>query len=480
MPLPPRIPLVAVAAVLLLPLVPAVTVAADQRPANVPNVVLVLADDLGGGDLACYGSTYHRTPNLDRLASQGMRFTQAYAACPVCSPTRASILAGKSPARLHLTDWLPGRGDMPSQKLRRPVIEQHLPANEVTIAAALKPAGYASASIGKWHLGGPGFLPEQVGFDLNVAGTAAGSPKSYFSPYKVASLPDGPNLEYLTDRLTDEAVKFIRDNKDRPFFLYLPHFAVHIPLGAPDDLVEEYRKRAKPDAAQNNPIYAAMVQRLDASVGRLMQTLDELKLADDTILIFTSDNGGLSTKEGPNTPATSNAPFRAGKGYLYEGGVREPLIVRWPGAVKAGATSDTPVISTDLYPTILEACGVKPAGPTDGVSLLPVLKQSGGLPDRDLYWHYPHYSNQGGKPGGAIRRGDWKLIEFYEDMRVELYNLKDDAGERADLAAQEPEKTKQLRTALADWRRAVDAQMPTPNPAYKPPAAGGGRSGGAD
>jgi arylsulfatase A len=436
------------------------------------NFVFILIDDMGWKDVGCNGSTFYKTPNIDHLAAQGMRFTNGYAACPVCSPTRASIMTGKYPARLHLTDWLPGRTDRPSQKLLRPQFRQYLPLEEVTIAKALKPLGYASASIGKWHLGGKPYYPEQHGFDLNVGGTERGSPPSYFFPYKnpnfsIPTLPGGREGEYLTDRLTEEAEKFIDQNKDKPFFLYLAHYAVHIPLQAKKDMISKSQAKAKPGDEQNNPIYAAMVESVDESVGRVMRKLDDLGIADRTVIFFTSDNGGLSVKEGPNTPSTSNAPLRAGKGYLYEGGIREPLIVRWPGTAKAGSVCNVPVSSVDFSPTILEMAGL-PVQQIDGVSLISLLKQAGGLKRDALYWHYPHYSNQGGKPGGAILKGDYKLIEFYEDGKLELYNLKDDIGEKTDLASKIPQKAKEMRDMLNEWRKAVDAQMPTPNPDYKP------------
>ncbi len=451
-----------------------------------PNLVFILADDFGWRDLGCYGSTFYETPNLDRLAAKGMRFTDAYAACSVCSPTRASILTGKYPARLHLTDWLPGRPDRPDQKLNRPVILPHLPLEEVTIAEALKDAGYRTAFIGKWHLGGPGFYPDQQGFERNLGGCELGHPPSYFSPYRIPTLPDGPKGEYLTDRLTGEALKFIEANRDRPFFLYLAHYAVHNPQQAKADLIGKYRAKVaklppasepefRPEGRhqtrqiQNQPVYAAMVQSLDESVGRVLDKLAELGLEENTIVVFTSDNGGLSTAEGS---PTANAPLRAGKGWSYEGGVREPLLVRWPGVTPPGSVCRAPVMSTDYYPTLLEMARLplRPRQHRDGVSLVPLL-QGGTLPERPLFWHYPHYSNQGGGPSGAIRLGDFKLIEWFEDMRVELFNLQDDLGEQHDLAARMPEKVAALRQQLHDWRRRVDAQMPTPNPDYRPGSA---------
>ncbi len=448
------------------------------RAANLPNIVFILADDLGWADLGCQGSTFHQTPHIDALARQGMRFTDAYAAASICSPARASILTGKYPARLHLTDWLPGRKDMPSQKLLRPVIEQQLPLQERTLAEWLKPAGFVTGILGKWHLGANGFGPEQQGFDFCIGGSQGGTPPTFFYPYRTAQTPNfqvkglehGAEGEYLTDRLTAEAEKFIDANKEKPFFLYFPHFAVHIPLSAKPALVEKYKTVAP--SAQSNAIYAAVLESLDESVGRLMRKLEDANLADNTIFVFTSDNGGLSVKEGPNTPATSNLPLRAGKGHLYEGGIRVPLIIRWPGVVHAGSVCSTPVSTIDFLPTFLEALGVKPStnDVVDGVSLVPLLKESGTLARTNLFWHYPHYSNQGGKPSGAIRSGDFKLIEFYEDGAQELYNLKEDLSETNNLAGAQPKLASQLQARLDAWRRSTKAQMPLPNPDYNPNA----------
>ena len=453
---------------------------AQRRDAR-PNIVFILADDYGWRDLSCYGSGFYQTPNLDALAAQGMRFTNAYAACNVCSPTRASIMTGKYPARLHLTDWLPGRPDMPTQKLNRPQILQHLPLEETTIAQAFKEAGYATGFIGKWHLGGPNFYPDKQGFEVNIAGCQLGSPPSYFSPYKIPTLLDGPEGEYLTDRLTDEAVQFIGDHKDKPFFLYLAHYAVHNPQQAKANLLETWADLVsalpadEPEFAmdwgrkvrqvQNRPVYAAMIQSLDESVGRITKTLADLSLEKNTIVVFTSDNGGLSTAEG--TP-TSNLPLRMGKGWNYEGGIREPLIVRWSGMIKPASVCSAPMISTDYYPTLLEAAGLpmRLMQHIDGVSILPLLKGD-HLRERPVFWHYPHYSNQGGPPSGAVRLGNFKLIEFYEDDHVELYDLSHDISEKKDLADTMPEKAKALREMLHDWRKDVDAQMPTPNPDFK-------------
>lgn len=441
-----------------------------RLPAAVrPNVVVIVLDDFGQRDCGCYGSTYYRTPNIDRLAKDGLRFTHAYAACPVCSPTRAALLTGKYPARLNLTDWLPGRGDRPDQRLNRPEIHQQLPLEETTIAESLKAAGYVTAHCGKWHLGGDGFGPTSQGFDINIAGDHTGTPLSYFAPYRnknrtIPGLENAPDGEYLTDRLAAEAVKLIASNKSRPFFLYLPHYAVHTPLRAKPDIQAKYS--GKPAGGQqSNPIYAAMVESADAAIGRVLQALDDKGLSANTLVIFTSDNGGLATGEGVNTPATSNAPLREGKGWLYEGGVRVPLIVRGPG-VKPGVT-DVPVCSVDMMPTVLDLCGIPANLPLDGVSLRPVLA-GGTLPPRPIFWHYPHYANQGGKPGGAVRDGNLKLVEFYETGRHELFDVVQDLSESRNLAAVQPEKVKELAAKLDTWRVALGAKMPTPNPNFVP------------
>ncbi len=429
------------------------------------NVVLILADDYGWTDVACFGSKYYETPHIDRLAHDGMRFTQAYSACTVCSPSRAAILTGRYPGRLHITDWIPG---LPPEnpKLLVPEWTKYLPLEEFTVANALHNAGYATASIGKWHLGGEPYYPDKHGFDLNVAGTEASNPKTYFAPYKIATLPEGPDGEYLTDRLGVEANRFIERMKDKPFFLYLAHFAVHLPVQSKEALIEKYRDKRQPGQAQNNAGYAGMIESMDDTVGSIRKKLEELKLADHTLVIFASDNGG-------RVPTTSNLPLRVGKGSCYEGGTRTPLIVYWPGVTKPGTVCETPVIGMDLFRTILEVVGVKAGAERalDSVSLVPLLRQAGTLKRDELFWHYPHYQHYqlgGTTPYGAIRKGDFKLIEFFSDMRVELYNLREDLGEQHDLAAKMPEKAEELRSRLHAWRKEVGAQMPTPNPAYDP------------
>jgi len=423
-----------------------------------PNVIFILIDDMGQRDVGCYGSKCYESPNIDKLAAGGMRFTDGYAACPVCSPTRASIMTGKYPARLHLTDWIAGHVQ-PKAKLKIPDWTKYLPLEETTIAEALKPAGYVSACIGKWHLGNKEYYPGEQGFDVNIGGYERGQPPSYFSPYNIPTMENGADREYLTDRLGDEALKFIEKNKERPFFLYFPNYAVHTPLQAKKDITDKYLAKGLPAKGQNGATYAAMIQSVDENIGRIMKKLDELGIADNTIIFFMSDNGGL---EG----VTSNAPLRAGKGTLYEGGIREPWIVKWPGAVKPGTTCSVPVISTDFYSTILEMVGAAPDGAKtlDGLSIVPLLKGTGSIQRDALYWHYPHYHVT--KPGGAIRCGDFKLIEYYEEGKLELYDLGKDLSETTDLAAKMPEKAAELRKKLDDWRKSVGAQMPTANPAY--------------
>jgi arylsulfatase A-like enzyme len=429
---------------ILLPLLTAGAVA-DAKPAR-PNIVFILADDLGINDLGCYGRKDHRTPNLDRLARDGMRFTASYAACPVCSPTRAALMTGKSPARLHLTTFLPGRADCPAQKLLHPKINMQLPLEEKTLAEYLKEDGYASAAIGKWHLGGKGFLPTDQGFDLYHPGQAVTKPSD----------TEGGKGEY---DLTAKALHFLEANRDRPFFLYLAHNNPHIPFAAQES-------RVKANAGAFEPVYAAVIETLDDCVGRVLAKLDELKLADNTLVIFNSDNGGLHVPEGPHERITHNTPYRAGKGFLYEGGIRVPLIVRWPGKVKPGQTSDVPVITTDWLPTLLELTGHAVPNRLDGMSIAGLLTGKGAPAERPLFWHVPHYTNQGSRPGGAVRLGDWKLIEHYEDGTVELFNLAADPSETIDLSRKEPERTKDLRDRLAGWRKAVGAQENTVNPQF--------------
>ncbi len=455
---------------------------ASLAQARKPNFVFFLVDDLGYMDVGANNpNCFYDTPNVDRLAREGMRFTNGYAACPVCSPTRYSILTGKYPARVGATNWFSGR--RAGRFLPAP-FRDSMPLSEVTIAEALKEAGYRTAFFGKWHLGPTEeYWPENQGFDVNVGGHNRGSPPGgYFSPYKNPRLKDGPPGEHLPMRLASEACRVIEQFQDEPFFVYFAFYSVHIPLQAPRELVEKYKRKAerlglegRPEFAeeeqvwptqqprkvrilQKHPVYAAMVESMDRAVGMVLAKLDELDLADKTIVFFTSDNGGLATAEGL---PTSNLPLRGGKGWLYEGGIREPWLVKWPGVTKPGSTCDVPVISTDFYPTILQMAGLplRPEQHQDGVSLVPLLRGADRLAARPLFWHYPHYANQGGFPGGAIRLGDWKLIERYEDGRVHLFNLKEDLGERHDLAAGMPEKVRELRSRLHRWYKQVDARF---------------------
>ncbi len=441
-------------------------------PATPPwNVLFVLTDDLGWHDVGPYGNRFIDTPNLNRFAQHSVRFTNAYAACPVCSPTRASILTGQYPARLHLTDWIPGRRQFPTSRLLVPKFNQFLPVENQTIAEVLAPRGYRSASIGKWHMGGDGHLPTDRGFTTNIAGAAAGSPPRYFGPLELPGLTLEPG-ESLTQRLTYEGARFIAAGKPKPFFLYQSHFTVHLPLQAREEVIAKYRAR---DTGDVNPTYCAMVESADDSMGQLLKALDDSGQAGNTIVIFFSDNGGVRFQGAQPKPVTSNSPLRAGKGHLFEGGIREPLMIRWPGITRPGTTIDTPVSSVDFFPTICDAAAA-PAGTVDGRSLLPLLRGENSK-ERPLFWHYPHYSDQGGRPSGAIRLGDWKLIEFYEDGRLELFHLADDAGEQRNLVRREADRAKKLQGMLSDWRHSVNAAMPSPNPQYDPAHSGEGLTG---
>ena len=439
--------------------------AARAAPAK-PNFVFILADDLGARDLGCCGNPYYATPNLDRLAAQGARFTNAYAACPVCSPTRASILTGRYPVRTGVTDWITGRPSDPKGPVTTPRTATELKLEETTIPEALKPAGYRSASVGKWHLGSHGFYPTDQGFDVNIGGNESGSPPRsrlpYFGPFELPGLTAKEGA-FLPELLTRGAVDFIRRNTANPFFLYLAHYSVHIPLGA---RAEEVARHAAKAGGRYDPTYAAMVEALDASVGSVLSAIGQSGIADRTLVVFFSDNGGLNYEGKSKSRVTDNSPFRAGKGHLFEGGIREPLLMRFPGRIPAGAAIDVPVCSVDLMPTFCDLAGVK-SGPADGVSLMPLFRGR-KLRERALYWHYPHYSNQGGEPGGAVREGDWKLIEFYADGRRELFNLREDPGEKLNLAARRPEIARKLAAGLAAWRKETGAALPWKNPQADP------------
>ena len=447
-------------------------------------------DDLGWKDITCYGSSFYETPNIDKLASEGVRFTQAYAACPVCSPTRASILTGKYPATLRLTNFIGGGAK--GKGVDAPYIK-HLPLTEKSLATALKESGYKTYHVGKWHLGTKRYWPENHGFDVNIAGCLWGHPpRGYFAPYGIPTLKDGPRGEYLTNRLTDEAIKLIKNNGDEPFFMNLWYHAVHIPIQAPKEYKIKYREKAselgldkkktfekgeyfpcehkkklrvKRRLLQSDPAYAGMIQIVDENIGRLIKALEECGKLDNTIIIFTSDNGGLSTAEGS---PTCNLPLSEGKGWMYEGGTREPLIVRWSGVVEEGSVCDIPVTSPDFYPTFLEITGIdlNPKQHCDGTSIMPLLAGKSKLNRDAIYWHYPHYGNQGGTPGASIRAGDYKLIKFFEDNHVELYNLQEDISEENDLSSIQTEKRDELLNKLNIWLEKVEAKIPKPNPEY--------------
>ncbi|MDZ4405246.1 sulfatase [Prosthecobacter sp.] len=456
--------------------------------AEKPNVIFLLADDLGRQDLGCYGSTFYETPNLDRIAKEGALFTNGYAACPVCSPTRAAVQTGRWPQRTGVTDYI-GAAMKPELWKRNTLLlpapyTDRLAHEEVTMGEMMKSSGYATFFAGKWHLGPEGYWPENQGYDSNMGGVDRGGPYGpgkYFTPYNNPRLPDGPPGEHLPDRLATETCKFIEANKNKPFFACYSFYDVHTPLNARADLTAKYEEKRKklglePKFGREEPrdvrlvqehaVYAAMVEAMDLAVGKILSKLDELDLAKNTLIIFTSDNGGLSTSEGS---PTSNLPLRGGKGWLYEGGIREPLLIRWPAVLKAGQTIDTPVCSPDYFATLMDVAGGKTTTKVDGVSLRPLLEGKGDLPERSLCWHYPHYGNQGGAPGAAIRRGDWKLIQWFEKPdEPELYNLRDDLSETKNLATQEPKRVKTLLAELQAWQKDVGALLPVKNTAYNP------------
>ncbi len=453
-----------------------------------PNIVFILADDLGYKDLGCYGSTFYDTPNLDKLAKQGVLFTDAYAACPVCSPTRASLLSGQYPQRTGVVEWIgaaqPNRWKRNTKLLPAPYTTE-LPLETVTMAEMLKGQGYATGFFGKWHLGSEGFWPEDQGFDVNKGGTSSGSPPRgggrYFSPYNNPRLTDGPKGEHLPDRLATEVNTFMEANRDKPFLAYFSFYEVHGPHMTTPELQAKYEKRAQERGLkaewereeeadiyvrqnQTNPVFGGMVEAMDAAAGKVMDKLKELGLEENTIVVFTSDNGGVATAEGW---PTSIKPLRGGKGWLYEGGIREPLLVRWPGVATAGTVSKFPVNSPDFYTTFMNAASAQaPANqPLDGIDLKPVLQGQPVAP-RALFWEYPRYSNQGGAPGSVVRLGDWKLIHWFEGDKIELFDLSKDVGEQNDLAAQNSERVKAMTALLNNWRKEVGAQSPTLNPNY--------------
>ena len=446
----------------------------NRAGADKPNIVFILVDDLGWRDLQCYGSDFYETPNIDQLRSEGMMFSNAYSAAPVCSPTRASILTGKNPAHLRFTGHITriGRHRYPEHgRIVPPDDKMRVDLEEIMIPEALNGLGYASISIGKWHVGDEEeFFPTNQGFDINIAGYEDGSPPTYWGPYEIdrewnsviKNLPDRKAGEYLTDRLTDEAIKFIRNNNQKPFFTYLSYYSVHTPLEAPDSLVKKYEAKLKERPVQKSATYAAMIEKVDDNVGRLIEEIENLGLTNNTIVIFYSDNGGT-------TEATINTPLREGKGYLYEGGIRVPLIVKWPGRIRPNSNSDVPVISEDLLPTITDMVGegTHTASDVDGISLLPLLEEkSAGLNRDALCWYYPHYSPQAQMPGYAIQMGDYKLIEHYDPPKVELFNLENDISESENLAKQMPEKVEELKVAFDQWLKQMNPVMHTENPGF--------------
>jgi arylsulfatase A len=435
-----------------------------EKEQDPPNLLFILVDDMGWRDLGCYGHKIHETPNIDRLAIQGMRFTDAYAACPVCGPTRASIMSGKYPSRTGFTfNWLPPdyiefwNEGMPRN---RPAF---MKLEETTLAEALKAGDFRTAFVGKWHLGEKPYYPQHQGFDINVAGNHWGHPhEGYFSPYQLEHIEDGPEGEYLTDRLTSEAIRVMEDfsQTEKPWLMYMSYYTVHAPFHAKAEKIRKYKDKAQQENVELNAEYAAMVESLDENVGRILRWLDEKGLREKTIIVFTSDNGGFHM-------ATHNRPLRGYKGELYDGGIRVPWIIRWPGVTKPGSVCNKPVISTDLYPTILEMTGqsLRPEQHLDGVSLVPVLKGDEDFDRGPMVWHYPHYlPRHHAEPGSAIRSGDWKLIHYYEDGRQELYNLKNDIGESDNLFGRMPEKVAEMKALLDAMLEEHHAKIPSPDP----------------
>lgn len=490
--------------IVLLPLLFVQYTLGAQSKGKQPNVIVILADDLGWADLSSYGSTFYETPNLDKLASNGIRFTQNYATCPVCSPTRASMMTGKYAVKTGVTDWIKGRQEdgkaMPYEKLIAQPTAYQLALEEKTIAEYALENNYKTFFAGKWHLGEEEkYWPQYQGFQTNIGGWSKGSPTGrindttggFFSPYKNPTLPDGPTGEYLTDRLTNECLSFIERNQQTPFFLMYSLYAVHNPLQAPAALIKKYQAKQKELGIQNkdrfakdedwmkyengwrrrlvqdNPVYAAMIENMDWNIGRMLDKLKQLNLDDNTLVIFTSDNGGLSTAEGS---PTTNGPLRAGKGWLYEGGIRVPLIMYWKGKIIAGSISDLPVTTADLFPTIATAINenYRKEKNIDGENILQLLNKPQAYQNRKLYWHYPHYSNQGGKPGSAIREGNYKLIYNYEDESVELYDVVNDIAEKKNIASANQKIVNQLRKKLQKWQRETNALTPYKNPGYNP------------
>lgn len=456
---------------------------------------MILIDDMGWKDLSACGSTFYESPNIDALMQSGMSFDNAYASCPVCSPSRASILTGKYPATVGVTDWIDTSGECHPVKgylIDAPYIK-HLPKEEYNIARCFKDNGYNTFHVGKWHLGTEEYYPQHQGFDVNIAGCHLGHPHhGYFSPYMIENLEDGPDGEYLTDRLTDEAIKLIEKSGDTPFFMNLWHYTVHMPAQAKEEDIRYFEDKARRmhldkvnpfvegenypieikrnmkvrrRVIQSDAVYAAMIKNLDWNIGRLIQALKDLGKLDDTIIVFTSDNGGLATAEGS---PTCNFPAREGKGWMYEGGTRVPLSISYPAIVRKNTHTQVVTTSPDLYPTLLEMAGLhlQPQQHVDGISLLPALSEK-DMEQRPVFWHYPHYGNQGGTPGSSVRYGKWKLIEFFEDMHTELYDLENDPSEARNLAEINPDKRDELRQLLHNWRESICAKIPKRNPDWK-------------
>jgi len=411
---------------------------------TLPNIIFVLCDDLGINDLHCYGRDDHNTPNLDALAEQGARFTSSYACQAICSASRAGLLTGLNPARLHLTTFLPGRGDKTSQRVLHPEIMMHIPLDIKTFPRYFKEAGYTTGFIGKWHIGRE-YGPKEHGFD-----------HVYFKGEGRCTTPsetEGGKAEY---ELTDETIKFIESCDDKPFVAYLGHYTPHIPYSAKEHLVDKNK-----DAFE--PVYAALIETLDDTIGILMGKLDELNISENTIFVFTSDNGGLHVPEANHERVTHNSPYRAGKGYIYEGGQRVPLIIRWPGHIKGNTVIDAPVNNIDWIPTLLELAGAPVPQSIDGISFAKGLLGE-PIPDRKIFWHFPHYTNQGGRPSGAMRDGKWLLVELYDENKVELYDIGSDVEEKQDLAEENPDVVSTMLSELAAWRKENDVQYNTPNP----------------
>lgn len=467
-----------------------------------PNVILILADDLGWADLRCYGSAFYETPHLDKLAAQGARFTRAYATAPVCSPTRASIMTGKYPVKTGVTDWIPGRQvnnkAWPYEKmLARPTAFQ-LALEEETLAEIALKNGYQTFHAGKWHLGDEDkYWPQAQGWQYNIGGWGKGHPTGktsdstggHFTPYSNPTIVDGPPGEYLTDRLANECISFLEKRSSAPFLLMYSMYTPHIPMQAPKELIRKYEAKQKrlglsdqqrfrkdepwmkneeiwkQRIVQDDPVYAAMIENMDANVGRILDALKRLDLDRNTIVIFTSDNGGVSTADGS---PTFNNELRAGKGWLYEGGIRVPLLIRWNGKVKPETTSDVPVTSADLFTTLVGAMhpSYRTASDIDGQNILSLMARASSSGQRSLYWHYPHYSFQGGHPASAIMKGDYKLIYFHESREVELYNIRLDVSERHDLSKTDSRTAQEMNRELQKWLKETGATFPDANPGY--------------